>query len=45
MPLKQIEYKSVSLRELDVDAVIRRNPAIVVVDELAHTNVPGSKES
>ena len=43
VPLKQIEYKSVTLRELDVDAVIRRNPAVALVDELAHTNVPGSK--
>jgi two-component system sensor histidine kinase KdpD len=41
--LKQIEYRGVTLTELDVDAVIARGPAIAVVDELAHTNAPGSK--
>src|SRR4030095_6542706 len=33
IPLKQIEYKTVTLRELDVDAVIKRDPAVVVSDE------------
>lgn len=42
VPLKVIDYKGVQLREMDVDAIIARAPAIVVVDELAHTNVPGS---
>lgn len=42
VPLREIEYRGVTLREMDVDAVIRRHPAVVVVDELAHTNVPGS---
>lgn len=41
--LRQIEYRGVTLEEMDVDAVIARRPSIVVVDELAHTNVPGSK--
>ena len=43
VPMRRIEYRGVSLEELDVDAVIARRPAIALVDELAHTNVPGSK--
>jgi two-component system sensor histidine kinase KdpD len=43
VPVRQIEYRNVTLAEMDVDAVIARHPAMVVVDELAHTNVPGSK--
>jgi two-component system, OmpR family, sensor histidine kinase KdpD len=43
VPLKRIEYRDAIFRELDVDAVIARRPQIVIVDELAHTNVPGSK--
>lgn len=43
LPLRRIEYRGVTLKELDVDAVIVRHPAVAIVDELAHTNVPGSK--
>jgi two-component system sensor histidine kinase KdpD len=43
IPLRQIEYRGVTLEEMDVEAVIKRRPAMVLVDELAHTNVPGSK--
>src|SRR5215210_2449923 len=43
VPMRKIEYRSVTLAELDVDAVVARRPAVAVVDELAHTNVPGSK--
>lgn len=43
IPRKRIEYRGAFFEELDVDAVIARHPSIVVVDELAHTNVPGSK--
>lgn len=43
IPPKLIEYRGATLPELDVDAVLRRRPAIVLVDELAHTNVPGSR--
>jgi two-component system sensor histidine kinase KdpD len=43
VPLRQIEYRGVTLAEMDVEAVGARRPAIAVVDELAHTNVPGSK--
>jgi len=43
VPLRRTEYRGVRLEEMDVDAVIARRPAVVLVDELAHTNVPGSK--
>lgn len=43
VPLRRIEYRGVTLEEMDLDAVIARHPAIAIVDELAHTNVPGSK--
>ena len=43
VPLKRIEYRGAVFEELDVDAVIARRPAVAIVDELAHTNVPGSK--
>src|SRR5215510_16082141 len=45
VPMHQIKYRGVTLEELDLDAVIQRHPAIAIVDELAHTNVPGSKNS
>jgi two-component system sensor histidine kinase KdpD len=40
---KMMSYRGATLPELDVEAVLRRDPAVVLVDELAHTNVPGSK--
>jgi len=45
VPMRRIEYRGVTLKEMDVEAVIARHPAIAIVDELAHTNVPGSKNS
>lgn len=42
IPRKKIQYKNVVLEEMDTDAIITRNPEVVLVDELAHTNVPGS---
>ncbi len=42
IPTRIINYRGVDFREMDTDAIIRRHPAICVVDELAHTNVPGS---
>jgi len=42
MPRKTIEYRGVTLTEMDVDAVLARRPQIALVDELAHTNAPGS---
>src|SRR5499433_3101005 len=43
VPPRRIEYRGVTLEEMDVDAVIARHPAVAIVDELAHTNIPGSK--
>lgn len=43
IPLRRVDYRGVTLEEMDVEAVIRRGPAMVIVDELAHTNVAGSK--
>ena len=43
IPRKQIEYKGVVFEEMDLDAVIARRPQIVLIDELAHTNIEGSK--
>ncbi|MBB2480857.1 universal stress protein [Bacillus sp. APMAM] len=42
VPLKDILYKGKSFKELNVEGIIARNPDVVVIDELAHTNVPGS---
>lgn len=42
VPLLSISYKGHELKELDVDTVLTRRPEIVLVDELAHTNAPGS---
>src|ERR1700704_4162417 len=42
VPLRQMEYRGVSLPEMDLEAILARRPAIAVVDELAHTNAPGS---
>ena len=43
VPRRRIEYKGQWLEEMDLDAIIARRPQIVLVDELAHTNVPGSR--
>jgi len=45
VPMHRIEYRGVTIEEMDVDAVVARRPAIAIVDELAHTNIPGSKNS
>ena len=42
VPRRKIAYRGVTLEEMDVDAVIARRPRIAIVDELAHTNVPGA---
>ena len=41
IPRQHVEYRGVTLEEMDVDAIIARHPQVVVVDELAHSNVPG----
>ncbi len=45
VPMRKIEYRGVALEEMDVEAVIARRPTLAIVDELAHTNVPGSKNN
>ena len=42
-PRKPVEYRGTTLDEMDVDAVLERRPQVALVDELAHTNVPGSR--
>ena len=42
MPRRRIEYRGVVVEEMDTDAVLARQPTVALVDELAHTNVPGS---
>jgi two-component system sensor histidine kinase KdpD len=43
VPQRVIPYRGVDLKEMDVDAILARHPDTVIVDELAHTNVPGSR--
>jgi two-component system, OmpR family, sensor histidine kinase KdpD len=43
VPMRQLDYRGVTLEEMDIDAVIARDPQVAIVDELAHTDVPGSK--
>jgi two-component system sensor histidine kinase KdpD len=43
IPRKKIEYKGTPFEEMDLDAILALRPQVVVVDELAHTNIPGSK--
>ena len=43
VPRRKLEYKGTTFEEMDVDAIIARHPQVVLIDELAHTNVPGSK--
>jgi two-component system sensor histidine kinase KdpD len=43
MPLRRIEYRGVTLEELDLDGILARRPGLVLVDELAHTNAEGSR--
>lgn len=45
VPAKRIEYRGRTFAELDVQAVLRRDPQVVLVDELAHTNTPGSRNA
>jgi two-component system sensor histidine kinase KdpD len=45
VPARRFEYRGVTLEDMDVAAVIARDPEIAIVDELAHTNAPGSKNA
>ena len=44
VPRKKLSYRGLNLDEMDVDAVLARKPDLALVDELAHTNVPGSRD-
>ena len=43
VPRRMVEYRGTTFAEMDLDAVLARHPAVALVDELAHTNVPGSR--
>jgi two-component system sensor histidine kinase KdpD len=45
IPKRKVGYRNVTLEEMDVEAIIRRQPQVCVVDELAHSNAPGSRRS
>src|SRR5689334_18180554 len=45
LPTKTVDYRGTALREFDLDAAIARRPALIVVDELAHTNAPGCRHA
>lgn len=45
VPRKNIEYSGITISEMDLDALLIRRPQIVLVDELAHTNIPGSRHA
>lgn len=45
LPRRELEYRGAVFTEMDVDALLARRPAVALVDELAHTNVPGSRNS
>jgi two-component system, OmpR family, sensor histidine kinase KdpD len=45
LPRRAVEYRGATLPELDLDAALRRRPALILVDELAHTNAPGSRHA
>jgi two-component system, OmpR family, sensor histidine kinase KdpD len=43
VPRRKVEYRGTTMEEMDVEAILQRRPKVCVVDELAHTNVPGSR--
>src|SRR5574340_172427 len=45
VPRRKMDYKGASFDEMDVDAILARKPQVVLVDELAHTNIEGSKHA
>jgi two-component system sensor histidine kinase KdpD len=45
VPRKRIPYRGVGIEEMDLDAILARRPAVALVDELAHTNIPGSRHA
>lgn len=45
LPRRKVEHRGIALEELDTDAVLARKPEVVLIDELAHTNAPGSRHA
>ncbi len=45
VPRRKVEYRGVVVEEMDVEAIVARRPEVAIVDELAHSNVPGSKNA
>lgn len=45
IPRRKVEYRGTTMEEMDVDAIVQRKPQVCLVDELAHTNVPGSRNA
>ena len=45
LPRRAVEYRGVTIAEMDLDGILRRRPQVCVVDELAHTNAPGSRHA
>lgn len=45
LPLRQVAYRGNALNEFDLDIALERKPAVLLVDELAHTNAPGSRHA
>ena len=45
VPLRQIDYKGTLFTEMDVDAILARHPKVAIIDELAHTNIEGSRHA
>src|SRR4051812_11955366 len=43
LPRVRVEYKGTELLEMDLDAILREKPSLVIVDELAHSNAPGCR--
>src|SRR5262245_38736719 len=45
LPARRVDYRGTTLTELDLDAALTRRPSVILVDELAHTNAPGSRHA
>src|SRR5437867_2352993 len=45
VPRRRIEHRGVVLEEMDLDSILARRPTVALVDELAHTNAPGSRKA
>jgi two-component system sensor histidine kinase KdpD len=45
IPKQKISYRGLSFEEMDIDAILKRKPKLVLVDELAHTNIPGARHT